>query len=476
MKNTIRFLGIIALAVVIGFAMAGCKGPADPVNQTPVAGDYDIGNLTQTEGSITAVTVTAKAGKSPGTVTVLYDGSATIPQTAGSFAVTFNVAAATGWNAASGLSAGTLTVNTNPSTNPSTNPNTSTTADPAVTWPAGLTALYGQTLSDISLASYTNDPAGTFSWTTPGASVGALGAQSHSMTFTPTDTDTYNTAADNVSVIVRLVEMVSVAGGSFRMGQNGDGSAGNVEPVHTVTLSGFNMGKYEVTQKQWQTVMGTTLMEQNDLSDYPGIYGEGDNYPMYQVSWYDALVFCNKLSIAEGLTPAYRIDGKTDPDEWGTVPTGMNDATWDAVTIVNGSTGYRLPTEAQWEYAAKGGNNSPGNYIYAGSDTVDDVAWYSGNNGASDEADYGSKAVGTKASNGLGLYDMSGNVFEWCWDWYDTYQDEAQTNPVGASSGSYRVVRGGSWGNSATSVRSAYRYYDYPGSRDDYVGFRLVRP
>jgi formylglycine-generating enzyme required for sulfatase activity len=188
---------------------------------------------------------------------------------------------------------------------------------------------------------------------------------------------------------------------------------------------------------------------------------------MYYVSWYDALVFCNKLSIAEGLTPAYRINGSTDPAAWGSVPSSSN-STWNAVEVVNGSTGYRLPTEAQWEYAAKGGNGSPGNYTYAGSNTVGDVAWYSGNSGST------THAVGTKAPNGLGLYDMSGNVYEWCWDWYGSYSNNAQTDPSGASSGSDRVKRGGYWSHSAKDVRSAGRTYGNRGN--NLLGFRLARP
>jgi len=279
-----------------------------------------------------------------------------------------------------------------------------------------------------------------------------------------------------ISVIDDIANnLVQVSGNSspmsFQMGQNGDGTTGNVTPVHTVTFTqSFSMGKYEVTQAQYQAVMGSLPSSLTSGTNY----GRGDNYPVYYVSWYDALVFCNKLSIAEGLTPAYRIKNSTDPSTWGSVPTSR-DTDWDAVTIDGDSNGYRLPTEAQWEYAAKGGNTGEA-FTYSGSDTVGDVAWYSGNNGSSGSADYGSKAVGTKAPNGLGLYDMSGNVYEWCWDWYGTYPSDSQTDPQGASSGSLRVLRGGGWSNSATYVRSAYRDDTDPYVRYGDIGFRILRP
>jgi len=263
---------------------------------------------------------------------------------------------------------------------------------------------------------------------------------------TPTTPTTPTNPSNNPS------GMVKVPAGTFMMGSPTDEADRQTnETQWQVTLSAFYLGKYEVTQKEYVAVMGSLPSSVSDT------YGKGDNYPVYNVSWYDAIVFCNKLSMKESLTPAYsiEIDGKdeTDPAKWGTVPTS-SDATWNAVKIVANSKGYRLPTEAQWEYAARGGSSAEYK-IYSGSDTIGDVAWYSGNNGNSGEPDYGTKQVGTKTRNGLGLYDMSGNVFEWCWDRYGTYPTEPETDPVGASSGSSRVLRGGSWYNTAQDARSA---------------------
>jgi len=268
-------------------------------------------------------------------------------------------------------------------------------------------------------------------------------------------------------------EMVQVAGGSFQMGKDlGTAATGDVTPLHTVTLTGFSMGKYLVTQEQYQAVMGSNPSYYHGSSGREPAKGETqEKRPVETVSWYDVIVFCNKLSKLEGLSPVYSISGSTDPSTWGTVPT-TSDATWNAVVIISGANGYRLPTEAQWEYAAKGGNPSAADWIgftYSGSDTVGDVAWCSVNSGSK------THEVGKKAVNRLGLYDMSGNVWEWCWDWYNSYSDAVQTDPSGAVSGVSRVGRGGGWGDSAGILRSAYRGSVAPIDRYEVLGFRLVR-
>jgi formylglycine-generating enzyme required for sulfatase activity len=196
-------------------------------------------------------------------------------------------------------------------------------------------------------------------------------------------------------------EMVFVEGGTFQLGKNmGKGGGSDVNPVSNVTLRSFYIGKYEVTQSQWRAVMGS--MPDNLITN-GNRYGIGDAYPMYYVVWLEVLAFCNNLSMNEGLTPAYRIANSTNPIDWA------QGTKWNVVTIDSGSTGYRLPTQEQWEYAAKGGNPlAPGwvGYTYAGSDNPDEVAWYS------DNSEGRTHEVGTKAPNFLGLCDMSGNVHE----------------------------------------------------------------
>lgn len=230
------------------------------------------------------------------------------------------------------------------------------------------------------------------------------------------------------------MKMVYVEGGSFRMGatpEQGSDADSDESPVHTVRLDSYYMAECEVTQAQWEKIMGTTIYQQRDKEGTQlSMCGVGDNNPMYYVSWEEAQAFCRKLSAMTGNT-------------------------------------YLLPTEAQWEYAARGGNKSR-NYKYSGSYAIDAVAWYDSNSGSA------THWVKQKRANELGLYDMSGNVWEWCSDWYGSYSSSEQSNPTGAGSGQRRVLRGGSWGNDAGCCRVSNRIYYAPSNRGSGCGFRVV--
>ena len=218
------------------------------------------------------------------------------------------------------------------------------------------------------------------------------------------------------------IEMVKVEAGSFNMGATPEMQDPDTDekPVHRVTLTNnYYIGKYEVTQALWKIVMGSNPSN-----------SKGDNLPVEQVSWNDCQDFISKLNAMTGKR-------------------------------------FRLPSEAEWEYAARGGNKSRG-YQYSGSNTIGDVAWYDGNNSSM------THAVGTKQPNELGLYDMTGNVWEWCQDWYDSYSSSPQTNPIGAVSGSYRVFRGGGINSSARFCHSSIRFDNSPAFRSFILGLRLV--
>ncbi len=241
--------------------------------------------------------------------------------------------------------------------------------------------------------------------------------------------------------------LVESAGKSFTMGDTAGGGYDD-EVKHKVSFTySYYIGKYEVTQKEYQSLMGNNPAKN---------YGVGDNYPVYYVTWWDAIKYCNAMNKKEGLPKAYDESTGDLLDENGRVTTDIKKVR-----------GYRLPTEAEWEYAAKGGSKSQG-YKYSGSNNVGEVAEYEGNN------DRSTKPVGGKKPNELGIYDMSGNVWEWCSDWYGAYMGDA-TDPYMGNKASNRVDRGGSWLNSTENVRAAYRYYDKPDSSDFNLGFRLSR-
>ncbi|MBI3813805.1 MAG: formylglycine-generating enzyme family protein, partial [Nitrospinae bacterium] len=219
-----------------------------------------------------------------------------------------------------------------------------------------------------------------------------------------------------------LTGMVFVKGGCYQMGDTfGDGDS-DEKPVHEVCVDDFYMGKYEVTQRQWTGIMGSN----------PSYFKNCDDCPVEQVSWDDIQEYINKLNQKTGNK-------------------------------------YRLPTEAEWEYAARSGGRSE---KYSGGNNIDSVGWYDKNSGSK------THPVGQKEANGLGLYDMTGNVWEWCSDWYadDYYRKSPKNNPRGADSGQYRVLRGGSWNYGPRFLRASDRDGFVPTGRYSYVGFRLSLP
>lgn len=219
--------------------------------------------------------------------------------------------------------------------------------------------------------------------------------------------------------------MLPVGAGTFQMGSNS--GRDNEMPAHNVTISkDFYMGETEVTQALWEAVMDS----RPTIYGGWGAFGLGADYPAYRVSWEDCQIFIQKLNSLTGHT-------------------------------------FRMPTEAEWEYAARGGNLSNG-YMYSGSNIPGDVAWHKDNSGSK------TQPVKTRTANELGLYDMSGNVWEWCSDWEGSYGCCSQTDPTGAISGFYRVCRGGSWGDNATACRCTSRCFNAPSALSRNIGLRLA--
>ena len=296
------------------------------------------------------------------------------------------------------------------------------------------------------------------------------------------------------SVIATVPETVQIEGGTFEMGDTKNKGSSNEKPVHTVTLTyDYEIGKYEMTNAQFLEFLNDAgVNSTGQLNGHVVIdssigefgYSNGTfslkksgkgHYPVIYVTWWGSIAYCNWLSQKEGIPVAYDTSDGSLLDE--------NGASTTNITAVKG---YRLPTEAEWEYAARGGQHdiSGGteahDFTYAGSNTIDDVGWYKGN---SDNPTYpiyegtGTQKAGTKAANEAQIHDMSGNVFEWCQDGYngDYYVNSPSQNPLNFTDDYSRVYRGGCWILSAFSCRVSHRSHTTPGSNSSYVGFRLAR-
>jgi formylglycine-generating enzyme required for sulfatase activity len=477
MKNAIKWFGFIALIAVIGFSFAACGdgggggGGDTAVTFSSATADGDASQTTTqltltfsqaiTGLSASDITLSGVANVNKGTLSgsgptyilpisgFTTDGTLNVAVAKPGYAIsgspkTVPIYYYSGGGGGTAPAIATATLPGGTVDAPYTPTTLEATGDEPITWdldsgtlPTGLN-LAGAT----GVISGTPTAAGTSNFTVKAVNV--AGSDTKQLTIT----------------IFEPIEMLQIQGGTFTMGspENETGRYPN-ETQHQVTLTGFYMSKYLVTQAQYEAVMGnnpsyfrTPVAPERSTA----------NRPVELVTWYDAVEFCNRLSTQEGLTPVYTITGRT-PVTGYPIKAATVTADWN-------TNGYRLPTEAQWEYACRAGTSTAYN---TGNTISDGTGWYY------PYSDNRTHSVGQKPANAWGLYDMHGNVMEWCWDWFDDgyYSISPAQDPTGAVSGEKRVNRGGVFASPASGLRSALRNYTYP-YYDDFpmVGIRLVRP
>ena len=482
MKNWIFALLMVVMISFIFWSCSNDHSSTAPSNSVPVINSLTVSDTSVVQGG--TVTLTCNATDEDGD-SLTYSWTATrgvlssttgistiwtAPDTVGTYTITVMVSDGED----SVLNSKIITVTETPNTPPVIS--SLTASDTTVELDSTVMLICNAEDSDgDSLVYLWTSTGGSLSSTTGTSTLWTAPNTGGSYTVIVTVSDGEDNDVDSLDIIVYECDnngFVFINGGTFEMGDNFDEGNWYETPLHNVTVSDFYLGEAEVTQSQWEVYMP------------PGSYysGSGDTYPVYYASWFETIKYCNLRSMAEGLTPCYTINSSTDPEVWGDVPyydfdtqTHIgNTQLWDSVECNWPANGYRLPTEAEWEYAARGGIHNEDDYRYSGCHEELDLtnyAWYSSNSGST------CHPVKEKFSNQINLYDMSGNLHEWCWDWYGSsyYSSSPSDNPTGPSSGTYRIVRGGNRVSQAFNCRVAFRYYSHRDGSYLLIGFRISR-
>ena len=400
---------------------------------------YELESYSVKDASANAITVT--------------EGTFTMPKSNVTVSATFKATAVTPQKSAGSISYATTSVEKKTADEAFTNPLTKT-GDGTVT--------YASSKTDVATVNAST------------GEVTIVGAGTATITATVADSDTYTYATKTASYTLTVMQpvtipegFVKVLGTTIKGDETWTPSSKVFVSGRSLTIPDLYVCDHEVTRGEYKALMGIVPSTEYAY-DKDGNKLTGDDVlknPVNYVNWYAAIAYCNKLSVKEGLVCAYTVSGISDWENlaYSSIPTSSDDS-WNAATCNFEASGYRLPTEAEWEWLARGGEN----YTYAGSNTVDDVAWYGSNTNKT-----GSRDVKTKAANGYGLYDMSGNVREWCWDWYGSIS--SSTDAAGLTSGTSRIVRGGAWCFGEEFCTVSKQDMNSPEDGGFSYGFRVVR-